>query len=606
MRRLIVTIALLVLAGVVPIIAQDEDTAVPPPPEPTGDVYDDYMTQTLPVSDLAARRADMVYVAATAGTSEGAQGGFMLVPPSGGQYAVSAMIDLGDAHAPFRAMSSDVPIVGSGSAIFVSDDSALTVDGETWRVFFRADRVDVTLTASSTCAFQERPGAEDVTLHVQAGDAFTADLSGVNAAVEYNAVANTLKTVLTEGRAAFTLPVTQTFDAPDDGENALVLLMDAFGNTDPREVPLADAGMNFAPVFRTLSFHIAMRVPIAKSKDEAEQKWMLMLNLDGNPATGLNYIEGTTNPMYGGLGADFIAPMSLQDEGEVVGLGVFPEAPGTDIIPVMATLSANRRTLTIDIPLALLYAQAEAAGISFTLDTLCWRVASIYYNGDADPKDIYPELDYVYPAPPEIPPTPTPTMPPASPTPTEATEPTEDDPCLAVTNANVNLRAGPGTGFARVGGLDINTEVRIIGVNVAEDWYRVALDDGGETWIAAPLLDNLRCSDDLADPIPDATPTATQPAAPHETPSATPDAVDDACQATTAANVNLRAGPGTEFRRLGVVDAGTELQIVGVNPAGDWYLVQSADITEGEDAWVAEFLLEYFYCPDASDLKVIE
>jgi len=54
------------------------------------------------------------------------------------------------------------------------------------------------------------------------------------------------------------------------------------------------------------------------------------------------------------------------------------------------------------------------------------------------------------------------------------------------TNANANLRAGPGTQYAKTGLLPTGTAVRINGVNPARDWY--VLDSGH--WIAAWLVDN--------------------------------------------------------------------------------------------------------------------
>ncbi|MGB7338829.1 MAG: SH3 domain-containing protein, partial [Phototrophicaceae bacterium] len=55
-------------------------------------------------------------------------------------------------------------------------------------------------------------------------------------------------------------------------------------------------------------------------------------------------------------------------------------------------------------------------------------------------------------------------------------------------DARVNIRAGAGSNFAAVAGLDPNTRVRVIGISADGDWYLIALPNGGEGWIAAFLL----------------------------------------------------------------------------------------------------------------------
>jgi micrococcal nuclease len=48
---------------------------------------------------------------------------------------------------------------------------------------------------------------------------------------------------------------------------------------------------------------------------------------------------------------------------------------------------------------------------------------------------------------------------------------------------------------------------------------------------------------------------------------------------------NLRAGPGTEYERVGSVAPGEKLELIARNPAGDWYQLAS-------EAWIAAFLVE--------------
>jgi endonuclease YncB( thermonuclease family) len=48
---------------------------------------------------------------------------------------------------------------------------------------------------------------------------------------------------------------------------------------------------------------------------------------------------------------------------------------------------------------------------------------------------------------------------------------------------------------------------------------------------------------------------------------------------------NLRAGPGTEYERVGSVEPGERLDLIARNPAGDWYQLASG-------AWIAAFLVQ--------------
>jgi len=64
---------------------------------------------------------------------------------------------------------------------------------------------------------------------------------------------------------------------------------------------------------------------------------------------------------------------------------------------------------------------------------------------------------------------------------------------------------------------------------------------------------------------------------PTPTPTPLPDAV------VKVETLNLRAGPGTSYRRLGKLNSGDELEVIGRNPDGDWLKVIAPDGTKG---WV--------------------
>lgn len=71
------------------------------------------------------------------------------------------------------------------------------------------------------------------------------------------------------------------------------------------------------------------------------------------------------------------------------------------------------------------------------------------------------------------------------PTPDDVSEPPPAG-AQAVTNADANLRSGPGTNFAVVGSAPAGTTLTIVGRNSAGDWYQLADD----SWIFGTLVEN--------------------------------------------------------------------------------------------------------------------
>jgi uncharacterized protein YraI len=71
------------------------------------------------------------------------------------------------------------------------------------------------------------------------------------------------------------------------------------------------------------------------------------------------------------------------------------------------------------------------------------------------------------------------------PTPT----PTPVAPPLARALNALNVRAGPGTDYAVVSGLEPSAQVEITGRNADADWWQILLPGGGEGWVYAPLIE---------------------------------------------------------------------------------------------------------------------
>ncbi|MCL4835848.1 MAG: SH3 domain-containing protein [Caldilineaceae bacterium] len=89
---------------------------------------------------------------------------------------------------------------------------------------------------------------------------------------------------------------------------------------------------------------------------------------------------------------------------------------------------------------------------------------------------------------------------------------------------------------------------------------------------------------DTATPVPDA-PTPT-PEIPTETPTPAP---QSAKAVITNPQANVRSGPGTGYGLAGTVERGAEFEIVGKNPAGDWYQLCCLN---GQRVWIADFLVD--------------
>jgi uncharacterized protein YraI len=157
--------------------------------------------------------------------------------------------------------------------------------------------------------------------------------------------------------------------------------------------------------------------------------------------------------------------------------------------------------------------------------------------------------------------------------------PEPDQPTAYVTTALLNLRAGPGTGYAIVGQATSGSALPLTGRAAgAEDWWQVDAG-GGIAWVNAALVR-------AAGPL-DTVPAVAAPAvaAPETAASATVADSGNATSAATAAGsivvvtadaVNLRAGPGTGHTLVGMAVAGVMLPVRGRTADAAWWQVDTA------------------------------
>jgi len=166
-------------------------------------------------------------------------------------------------------------------------------------------------------------------------------------------------------------------------------------------------------------------------------------------------------------------------------------------------------------------------------------------------------------------------------------ETTPAAPVVARVNGDSNLRSGPGSTFDRVGGVNLGSDVNVVGKFATDNWY--LLDTGA--WIFGELLES---APDVPQVNADGTPVggtsavATPPAATIVTPTVTTPATTGApITATLTVNIlaNLRAAPNTSATITGSAQPGQTLVIVGKNAAGDWLKLENG-------SWIFAELLD--------------
>ncbi len=113
----------------------------------------------------------------------------------------------------------------------------------------------------------------------------------------------------------------------------------------------------------------------------------------------------------------------------------------------------------------------------------------------------------------------------------------------------LNLRTGPALDRPILRVLPAGTRLTILGVDPSGQWSQVRLADNVEGYVYTQYL---------------------------QSPSSS------ASQALVD-NLNLRIGPGTQYRVLRMIAKGQELEVTGRNKAGDWLQVNLAD---GAQGWV--------------------
>ena len=146
-----------------------------------------------------------------------------------------------------------------------------------------------------------------------------------------------------------------------------------------------------------------------------------------------------------------------------------------------------------------------------------------------------------------------------------------------VSVARLNLRSAPSISAPVVARLTQDATVQILSASADGRWYEVSTTNEQTGWLYAVYIT-------LASAASDATASAAPEAAPTTTAAADAAPTGAAVATTTPARMNVRGGPGTNFTVVASAPAGSRFEIIGLNPARDWYQVRLPDRTE--PAWI--------------------
>ena len=140
---------------------------------------------------------------------------------------------------------------------------------------------------------------------------------------------------------------------------------------------------------------------------------------------------------------------------------------------------------------------------------------------------------------------------------------------------DMNIRSGPGTDFDRVGGATAGEAFDITGKSPDGEWWQIDFD-GQSGWIYAPFVTAVNMEG-----VPVVGDSQAEGRAPEDSTTETP-ATPDEPSATAGGDLNVRAGPGTEYDRIGGANEGEEFAITGKSSDGEWWQIDY----EGQSGWL--------------------
>ncbi len=184
-----------------------------------------------------------------------------------------------------------------------------------------------------------------------------------------------------------------------------------------------------------------------------------------------------------------------------------------------------------------------------------------------------------HPLPPPNPMPPPGSMPPPAPMP-----PSGDViyPVGVVKSPYLNMRSGPGTNHPVIAVLPQGTELYIVARSSGSTWYLVRTHGGAAGWVKRYYVysefpyTSLPFAETMQQPKP----------MPPSNPSTQPVGI------VNSGALNVRSGPGTNYRTIAVVNGGTHLMLVGRDGVGKWLKVM---IPTGSVGWVNGYYITTSY-----------
>jgi N-acetylmuramoyl-L-alanine amidase len=141
---------------------------------------------------------------------------------------------------------------------------------------------------------------------------------------------------------------------------------------------------------------------------------------------------------------------------------------------------------------------------------------------------------------------------------------------VAIVNTGaLNIRTGPGNGFASIGSVNGGTTMRIIGRNRAGDWLQVE-SPFGEGWVNVTFVTTRNYFGSA--PIVDVQPGDAERA--------------PAVFRALTGRINVRSGPNVSFPSQFTIDAGQNFPILGQSKDRQWWLIE----TQFGEGWVLKQL----------------
>lgn len=142
-----------------------------------------------------------------------------------------------------------------------------------------------------------------------------------------------------------------------------------------------------------------------------------------------------------------------------------------------------------------------------------------------------------------------------TPAPADATDsvaPEAESPVVTMVG-DMNIREGPGTDYARIGGATEGEVYSVTGKSADGEWWQIDFD-GESGWVYAQFVTAANVEN--------------VPTVGDSSPQTPVDAV-----ATVGGDLNVREGPGTDYARIGGANQGEEFAITGKSADGEWWQV---------------------------------